>query len=133
MLCSYMAINSISQTPQIQAQQIPQAQQSPQVQMQQTPQNNVNIANMDLFKKKESEVANPKMQGKAPHVGVVDAPNIPKTPTSNIHQKREKEKKPLKIKEKKQKADSSIKLDILAALACLAGLGIAIFKKAKLK
>ena len=135
-----MASNSIPLIPQ--TQQVPQAAQIPQVS--QTPQTaqatqmvqplqNTNMAStnsVDLFKKKQPEVANPKMQGEAPKVGVVDVPNMSNMPLKDSFKKENNTDNP-KIKEKKNKMDGSVKLDIMAVIACVAGLAIAIFKKSK--
>ncbi len=89
--------------------------------------------NLELFKKQQAQTANSNMQGKLPNVGVVDVPELSKTPIQDTLQKREQEATPAKPKGKrgKDKGAASIKLDILAVIACFVGIALAVLKKKK--
>ena len=100
----------------------------PQNPIQQQTTNMTQANNMELFKKKASTTNN--MQGTKPYVGVVDVPELTKTPITDTLIKRDKEMgvKP-SFKQEKKKLPLSLKL---MGLSFLGATGVVISQILKL-
>jgi len=91
--------------------------------------NNQNV-NLDFFKKNKTQSTTADMKGKPPKVGVVDVPELSKTPLMDTLNIRKNEQGPHPIlKEKKTKMNASATFGILSFAMCILGLIVAFAKK----